>query len=265
MQSNRRFHFRDRRQSRLRLLASLNLFVLLPALCLLLVAGSGQAAASQSRRPPGSRPPEEYYPRQNLTDAEALRFLQANELYEAVAEGLPRDDRPFIQTAKLAAADGAAADQFGVSVALDGDTALVGASLANVGANGDQGAAYVFIRTGSGWTEQARLTAADGASGDHFGTAVAVEGDTAIVGASLANGSSGTDQGAAYVFSRSGTAWTQQDKLTADDGAEWDQFGISVALSGDTALVGANFVDIGGNEAEGAAYVFTRSGAAWTQ
>lgn len=120
------------------------------------------------------------------------------------------------------------------------------------------GAAYVFVPVGALWTQQAKLTASDNAAGDDFGWSVAVSGTTAVVGAWVKNSSTG----AAYVYVRSGTTtWTQQAKLAASDGAANDNFGISVALSGSTAIVGAS----GMNSSKGSAYVFVRSGAAWIQ
>jgi hypothetical protein len=104
------------------------------------------------------------------------------------------------QQAKLTATDGAAFDDFGLSVAVDGDTAVVGAFNDDVGANANQGSAYVFTRTGSTWTEQAKLTAADGAADDEFGARVAVSGDTALVGVPSDDVGGNQEQGSAYVF-----------------------------------------------------------------
>ena len=145
---------------------------------------------------------------------------------------------------KVIASDGAAYDYFGVSVALSGDTALVGAYYDDVGANSEQGSAYVFTRSGTTWTQQGQLTASDGAELDLFGVSVALSGDTALVGAFLDDVGANSYQGSAYVFTRSGTTWSQQGQLTASDGAAGDLFGISVALSGDTALVGAFLDDV---------------------
>jgi hypothetical protein len=167
--------------------------------------------------------------------------------------------------ATLTATGGAANDFFGVSIALSGDTALVGASQDDLGANFDQGSAYIFTRSGTTWTQQAQLTATGGAAGDFFGFSVALSGDTALVGANLDNVGTNFDQGSAYIFVRSGTTWAQQAQLTATGGATNDQFGGSVALSGDTAIVGAQFDDVGANPDQGSAYIFTRSGATWTQ
>ena len=166
---------------------------------------------------------------------------------------------------KLTASDGAATDSFGNSVALSGDTALVGALGGDVGAFADQGSAYVFVRSGATWTQQQKLVASDGAYSDQFGVSVALSGDTALVGAPSDQVGVNADQGSAYVFVRSGTIWAEQQKLTASDGAADDLFGIAVTLSGDTALVGAHSDDVGANANQGSAYVFVRSGATWTQ
>ena len=165
----------------------------------------------------------------------------------------------------LTASDAAAGDQFGVSVAISGDTVLVGAGHATVGGNAGAGAAYVFTRTGTTWTQQQKLTASDAAAGDQFGHAVALDGDTALVGANFKLVGTYAHAGVAYVFTRTGTTWTPQQELTADDAAAMDMFGTSVALDGDTALVGAEFKLVGTYTHAGAAYVFTRSGAVWTQ
>jgi len=159
----------------------------------------------------------------------------------------------WIQIQKVLAADGAAYDYFGYSVSLSGDTALIGA----IGAENFKGAAYVFTRTGTSWTQQAKLLAADGVASDYFGYSVSLSGDTALIGAMSQNASIG----AAYVFTRTGTTWTPQAKLSAADGAAGDNFGYSITLSGDTALIGA----LGVNSAKGAAYVFTRTGTTWNQ
>lgn len=171
----------------------------------------------------------------------------------------------WTEQAKLTAADGAAQDQFGYSVDISGDTALVGAGSDTVGANQAQGSAYIFVRNGTAWTQQAQLVAADGAALDFFGRAVALSNDTAVVGASNYRVNANRGQGAAYVFVRSGAAWTLQSRLTAADGEMSDQFGFSVAIEGDTIVAGANADDIGANSNQGSAYVFTRSGASWTQ
>jgi hypothetical protein len=173
-----------------------------------------------------------------------------------------RSGTSWAQQAKLTAADGAASDQFGVSVSVSGESAVVGAVFDDDAGN-SSGSAYVFARSGTSWTQQAKLTAADAAANDSFGYSVALEGDTAVVGAYW-DDDTAVNSGSAYVFVRSGTSWTQQAKLNAADAAADDRFGISVSLSGDSALVGA-FMDDDGGEVSGSAYVFARSGTSWAQ
>jgi hypothetical protein len=170
-----------------------------------------------------------------------------------------------LSRAKIVASDGAALDYFGISVAVDGDTAVVGAFGDSTPAGQDAGSAYVFVRSGTTWTQQAKLTASDGNTTDNFGSSVAVDGDTAVVGADQDDTSAGEDAGSAYVFVRSGTVWTPQAKLTASDGGIADHLGNSVALDGDTALVGASADDTLVAPEVGSAYVFFRSGTVWTQ
>ena len=156
---------------------------------------------------------------------------------------------------RLTASDGQASDGFGISAAASGDTIVVGAGILGSGMG-----AYVFQRDEGGadnWGEVTKLAASDAQSGDKFGTSVAVSGDTAVVGA-YAEDAGGTNAGAAYVFQRDegGTDnWGEVTKLTASDADGRDRFGWSVAISGETAVVGALFEDAGGTDA-GAAYVF---------
>jgi hypothetical protein len=166
-----------------------------------------------------------------------------------------------LQQAELNAGDGAALDVFGSSVAVSGNTALVGAPHHTASGKPNAGAAYVFVRSGGSWTQQAELTAIDGAANDELGASVAVSGNTALVGAPLQSVAGTYSVGAAYVFMRSAGVWTQQARLLAADGGSLDRFGSSVAVAGETALIGAP----GRMGSTGAAYVFTRSGGVWTQ
>ena len=160
---------------------------------------------------------------------------------------------------KIIANDGVADDYFGFSVSLSGDgmTAVIAAR----SDDSYRGAAYVYTRSGSVWTQQAKLTASDGVAYDQFGYSVSLSGDgmTVVIGAYVDDGG----RGSAYVYTRSGSVWTQQAKLTASDGAASDYFGYSVSLSGDgmTVVIGARSDDSG----RGSAYVYTRSGSVWTQ
>jgi len=164
---------------------------------------------------------------------------------------------------RLVASDGAAGDHFGWSVALAGDTALVGALDDDVDGRVDQGSAHVFVRSGGLWHRQASFAAADGAAGDAFGSAAALAGDTALVGAWLDDIGAVADQGSAWVFTRSGTSWTPQAKLSVADGATFDSFGIAVALGADRAVVGAPDDNVSMTTG-GSAFVFVRSGASWS-
>ena len=176
-----------------------------------------------------------------------------------------RSGSTWTEEAKLTANDGADGDWFGSAVALsaDGQHALIGAQSDDAGA----GSAYVFNRSGTTWSQQAKLTASDAAGGDLFGRSVGIsaDGQHAVIGAYL-DDAGGTEDGSAYVFVRSGSTWSEQAKLTANDAANNDQFGYSVAISGDgtMVLVGANAEDEGGSDA-GAAYVFRHIGSAWSE
>ena len=150
------------------------------------------------------------------------------------------------QQAKLTASNAATSDEFGYSVALSGSTAVIGAPFKNSYA----GAAYVFVHTTTGWSQQARLTASNAASNDNFGGSVALSGSTAVIGAPGKN----SYAGAAYVFVHTTTGWSQQAKLTASGAASDEGFGSSAVLSGSTAIIGAPGVNAFARP--GAAYVF---------
>ncbi|NQT63852.1 MAG: hypothetical protein HQ556_12900 [Candidatus Marinimicrobia bacterium] len=161
------------------------------------------------------------------------------------------------QQAMLKASDTTATDHFGYSVSISGDYAIVGARYDDPGGITNAGAAYIFIRNGADWTMQQQIAASDTSNSDHFGCAVSISGDYAIVGADLSQ-ATGSSEGAAYVFVRSGTSWTEQKKLQASDKQSTDYFGRSVAISGDYAIVGAEGEDTGGSTS-GAAYLFFRN------
>jgi hypothetical protein len=218
-----------------------------------------------------------------------------------------RSGSTWTHQAYLKAPNTGADDKFGNSVAVSGDTVVVGAlgedssqtSITNSSsASADNsvpsaGAAYVFTRSGTTWTQQAYLKASNAGEGDVFGTSVAVSGDTVVVGAwreasnqtTITNGGGAsandyaTAAGAAYIFTRSVSTWSQQAYLKAPNAKAYDQFGISVAVSGDTVVVGA--INEASNQttitngttasldssaaSTGAVYVFTRSGSTWAQ
>jgi hypothetical protein len=158
---------------------------------------------------------------------------------------------------KLMASDAGANDNFGTSVAMSGDYAIVGAYHKDAGST-DAGAAYVFHRTDTNsWDAGVELTASDAQEGDAFGCAVAISGEYAIVGAYLED-SGATDAGAVYEFHQTGTSsWDTGVKLTASDTQAGDWYGGSVATNGVYLLVGAGYQDAGGADA-GAVYVYLR-------
>jgi hypothetical protein len=195
----------------------------------------------------------------------------------------------WFERQRLAHSNGPDMDVYICPVSLDGDTALRGAPY-----DGDfSGSVYVYIRTGTTWTQQTKLLPSDITSVSYFGQAVSLSGDTALIGASgsayvfTRKGTTWTQQAklrasdgldfdyslsldgdtaliqgsqCVYVFIRTGTTWTQQAKLTASDIGDQDWFGFSISLDGDTALIGSWFVF-----SKGYAYVFTRTGTTWTQ
>ena len=210
-----------------------------------------------------------------------------------------RSGTNWSQQAYLKASNTGSNENFGLfSVAISRDTIVIGAPYEPsnaTGVNADQsdnsapgaGAAYVFVRSGTNWTQQAYLKASNTDSGDMFGESVSLDGDTLVVGApgesSSATGVNGDQSdnstsgaGAAYVFVRSGTTWSQQAYLKASNTDAGDNFGWSVAISGDTVVVGADFeaskaTGINGDQSDnsateaGAGYVFVRSGTNWSQ
>ena len=146
---------------------------------------------------------------------------------------------------------------------LDGDTLLVGAPRSGIGFG--SGAAFVYVRASGGiWVEQAKLLPEDGGRSDYFGGSVALDGDTAVIGARSGDGQIAPWAGSAYVFVRDGTTWSLQSKLLANDGASGDAAGWAVALSGGVALVGAPQDDDQFSES-GSVYVFSRTGTTWQQ
>lgn len=177
-----------------------------------------------------------------------------------------RSDAGWQPVRQLAAADGKAGDQFGWSVALHGDRLLIGAKNAT-GARPavNQGLVYVYGRNGGDWTQVQRLAAYDGSFGDQFGTSLAFDGSTALIGAMNGGDHSGSANGAVYVYERfaGGLAFTQ--KLLAQNGDLMDAFGISTAVSGSTALVGAYYAPVDGVVQQGAAFVFRKRDSVWTR
>jgi FG-GAP repeat len=170
----------------------------------------------------------------------------------------------WTNTAKLTASDGTSGDVLGISVAINGDTIVAGATGHAVGATASQGAVYTFARTGApARTQTAELTATDGATNDRLGTAVATDGDTIVAGAPGSAVGGDANRGSVYTFARSGApSRTQTAKLSALDGAAGDHLGSAVAIDGDAIVAGAPDSAVGGDAGRGSVYTFTRSGAA---
>ena len=156
-------------------------------------------------------------------------------------------------------------DHFGISVAVGGGTAVVGAYLDDpacpASPSCNSGAAHVFELGPAGWVAAGTLVPADAAAYDQFGHSVSISGDRIAVG-SHQDGDAGTSSGAAYVFARSGSQWLEEAKLVAPDGAAQDQLGRAVAIAGERVLAGAPFDDDAG-EGSGAAYVFELAPQGW--
>jgi len=177
----------------------------------------------------------------------------------------------WIQQAKLLPNDPETNGEFGQSAALsaDGNIAFIGAHRRDISSIRDSGAVYVFVRTGSTWTQQAKLQASDNAKDEYFGWSVAVNsaGDVAAIGTYAESTAPNTLNGAVYIFTRLGNIWTQEAKLLANDAASNEYFGRSVALNadGNMVLIGAYCESTSPNTLNGAVYVFNRTGGTWTE
>jgi hypothetical protein len=173
-------------------------------------------------------------------------------LASCTSAGVTRSRTATRQLAELKGSDTVASDEFGVSVAISGTSAVVGTSGAAYA-----GRAYVFAKSASGWTQVAELKGSDTVAADRFGASVAISGTTVVVGAY----DHAKDAGRAYVFTETASGWTQVAELKGSDTVADDYFGWSVAVSGTTAVVGA----VGHAKYMGRAYVFTKTPSGWDQ
>jgi hypothetical protein len=164
---------------------------------------------------------------------------------------------------KLYAADAAAFDIFGVAADINGDRAIVGAF-------GDDdngffsGSAYVFVRQGDEWVQEAKLLPSDGDTDDKFGRSVAISEDFAVV-CGVLDDDNGEESGSVYIFRRNGSVWNQEVKITASDGAANDRFGRSISIAGDYVAISAAQKDEHGLDGSGSAYVFKYEDGQWIQ
>jgi Ni,Fe-hydrogenase III small subunit len=163
---------------------------------------------------------------------------------------------------KLTAFDGAADDRFGNSVSISGDYLVVGSYYDDDNGIFDSGSAYVYEKQGGVWTYKQKLTAFDGAANDRFGNSVSISGDQLVVGVNF-DDDNGDFSGSVYVYEKQGGVWTYKQKLTAFDGAAFDNFGHSVSISGDQLVVGA-FGDDDNGSNSGSVYVYEKQGGVWT-
>lgn len=165
----------------------------------------------------------------------------------------------------LIASDGAEDDQFGHAVALDGSTALIGAPGSQFNFNDDQGQVYVFTQDVGGWSMQDKFNTNDMDEVNRFGSSLDVDGDTAVIGAALSVVDSNISQGLAFVFERQGGNWNQSKRLDQPlgSGDAFDFFGTSVAIDGDTLLVGASGVQAHNEIDEGIVYSYFRRDNSW--
>lgn len=170
-----------------------------------------------------------------------------------------RSNGSWSEQAKLVPSDGAAGDRFGKSVSISNNRIVV-ASIGDDDNGSASGSAYVFIRSNSLWSEEAKLSAGDGVEGANFGYSVAISNDTIVVGA-LFDENNGQNTGSAYVFTRINNQWSETSKLIASDGGEEYLFGNSVSISGDIIVIAS----VLSNEDKGSAYVFTRSNGSWSE
>jgi hypothetical protein len=185
-----------------------------------------------------------------------------NGFYSGSAYVFKNSGSSWFEETKLLASDGVAGDYFGGSVSICAEYGIIGAPYDDDKGT-DSGSAYIFIRSGNTWTEQAKLTALDGAIDDYFGFSVDIDGEYAIIGAPY-DDDNGADSGSAYIFKRSGTTWSQEAKILASDGATEDYFGLRISISGEYIISGASRDDDFGSNS-GSAYIFKRTGTTWAE
>ncbi|MBI3817863.1 MAG: S8 family serine peptidase [Planctomycetes bacterium] len=192
-------------------------------------------------------------------------LINANSALTQVTFGLPHNDALTIE-----AFDANANDDFGVAVCITGDRAIIGANSKQISTNANVGAAYIFEKDGisdNSWSKYKKITAGDAYPGDFFGSSVSISGNRALVGAPMKQVSTNAQVGRSYVFEKSPlNNWVQTAELGAFDAFPGDQFGFSVSISGDYAIVGAPYKQVSSNPNVGAAYVFQRdSNGNWMQ
>jgi FG-GAP repeat len=197
-----------------------------------------------------------------LFPSNEVPFGAANEdAMRGAAYVFTRTDGIWSESQRLTASDGQPLDQFGIMLALDGDTLTASA----VWSLSQPGSVYVFTNSGGIWSESQKLTASDGVALDLFGTSVSISDHMLVVGANSAKIGDNFAQGAAYVFVETNGVWVETQKLIADDGAAYDNYGFAVAIQGSTILVGSPIASLNGHRQKGAVYVYTMtSNGVWS-
>ena len=251
------------------------------ALCLLLCLPT---AIAQAASPRIAKLADITYPQQEVTDPNGVQqeyfgnsvamdgntaiVGAQNALVGGVSKGRAFvyvfNGSSWVLQATLKAPDGVQGDGFGFSVAVSGNSVIVSAPYHTVGTKTQLGVVYIFVRSGTTWSKQAEFGPADGSSYDFFGGAVAIYGNTAVIGSTFHKVGTHAGQGTAYVYVRQLSSWTLQGHLNGPGSAQSDHWGSSVALYGNMALVGSPYHAVGGNLDEGAVDTFVRSGTSWS-
>ena len=194
-------------------------------------------------------------------------FFAASDIIGGIRQGvvyafIENPSGLWVQQAELQASDASSGSDFGGAVAVSGSTLVIGDPLKTVGSNANQGEVYVFGQSGSGqtanWTQKVEFTSSDGASGDLFGVSIAVSGSTIAVGSRAKTVGGQSSEGEAYVFTGSGSLWTQTAILTSSDGAAGDWFGAAIAISSGAVIVGAELKNVSAG-GRGAVYMYNAS------
>jgi hypothetical protein len=175
-----------------------------------------------------------------------------------------REMGSWVEQAKLGDLAGSSLDNFGCSVAIDGDTVAVGA-YGDDNAGEDRGSVFVFTRSGTVWSEEAKLTLNVQVDDDWFGYRVAISGDTLVASALEPIAGPPNETGSAYVFNRTGSFWSEDQKLNGSGGVDDRNFGNSIQLEPGTLVIGSQRADHSGLDNAGAVYVFAESGGTWTE
>jgi hypothetical protein len=225
------------------------------------IVGGAQQVAVLLRS--GGLPADRFGSAVSLDETRALVSAGAALLGEGAVSVYRRSGPSLTEIAQLDIDDGGISNRFGSALALTADGALIGADLDRVGPNRGQGAVHWYLTQGASVSAAGRLDSGDGAMFDRYGTAVAVNGDIAMVGAYLEQTDAGAEAGAVHWFQRNGSEWSYRGRLESPDAAIEQRFGISVAMDGDYAVIGAYWDVVGDNVDQGSAYLFRREGEQW--